>query len=197
MGPNAIIEPVGACATLIWEEFQKSGLSDKISVVSANLIYTVLQIHTLNFNAPATSDRDRKAFAQIKKYTRLPSDWFETYYAQHESDYVRDPVGAVNSDSKLAYFPNLDLELNIAQAELWNGSEFIQKYEIPIKQFFDKQNHPYWFLTLASIKEGKNYLLSTNDKLKLALAKAVGIEFKGDIGPLNSKTIPLPEPISR
>jgi nanoRNase/pAp phosphatase (c-di-AMP/oligoRNAs hydrolase) len=60
LGENAVIDHVGSCATLIWEEYKKRA-NKKISEVGANLLYTAIVSNTLNFNASITNERDIKA----------------------------------------------------------------------------------------------------------------------------------------
>src|SRR3989344_4504224 len=54
-------EMVGACATLIWEEYVKRKKSNEISEMSGNLLSTAIISNTLNFNAMVTTDRDKKS----------------------------------------------------------------------------------------------------------------------------------------
>src|SRR3989344_1441560 len=68
IGDMAHIEKVGACATLIYEEYEKAGLSNKISVTCANLLYTAIVSNTLNFKSFVTDKRDTHAFEKIKKH---------------------------------------------------------------------------------------------------------------------------------
>ena len=72
LGDKAKIEAVGACATLIWEEFKKRNPEKKISSLSANLLYTAINSNTLNFRSSVTTERDKKAFEEIKPFTDLP-----------------------------------------------------------------------------------------------------------------------------
>jgi len=74
IGDNAHIEYVGACATLIWEEYKKRGYAEKISKVSANLLTIAILSNTLNFGASVTDQRDVVAFEDLKKYIDLPVD---------------------------------------------------------------------------------------------------------------------------
>src|SRR3989344_5793327 len=71
IGKKSRIEMIGACATLIWEEYKKAGLDKDISKVSANLLYTAIASNTLNFNADITNVRDRHAFIELEKYIDL------------------------------------------------------------------------------------------------------------------------------
>lgn len=69
---KAKIEPVGACATLIWEEFQAHYLSHRISSSSANLLYTAIISNTLNFKAQVSSVRESSRNGTLSLY--LPSN---------------------------------------------------------------------------------------------------------------------------
>jgi inorganic pyrophosphatase/exopolyphosphatase len=75
LGKNARIEPLGTCATLIWEEFVNAGLGHGVDPLSANLLYTAILSNTLNLNARITKERDRKALVELKPYTDLPVAW--------------------------------------------------------------------------------------------------------------------------
>ncbi|OGM28044.1 hypothetical protein A2962_05505 [Candidatus Woesebacteria bacterium RIFCSPLOWO2_01_FULL_39_61] len=61
LGDGAKTEMVGACATLIWEEYVKRKKSNEISEMSGNLLSTAIISNTLNFNAMVTTDRDKKS----------------------------------------------------------------------------------------------------------------------------------------
>lgn len=102
---KVVIEDVGACATLIWEEILKSGLSKKITKTSLNLLYTAIFSNTLNFNASITSERDIKAFKQLKNLTELPANWIETYYEESEKMLFTDPFSSIVNDTKVVDFP--------------------------------------------------------------------------------------------
>jgi len=79
---SAFIEPVGACATLIWERFKKAGLQHSISNLSANLLYTAIFANTLSFKSHVATDRDKIASKELLKHIDLPGDWKPTYYAE-------------------------------------------------------------------------------------------------------------------
>lgn len=62
---NVHIEFIGACATLIWEEFVKRNFEIQITKNSATLLAAAIVSNTLNFNASMTSERDRQAFQEL------------------------------------------------------------------------------------------------------------------------------------
>ena len=95
---DAHIEPVGSCATLIWEEYGKRKI--EISTLNANLLYTAIFSNTLNFNSSVTTNRDREAFQNLLTYINLPDNWIETYYKESENEIFKNPINAIAHDIK-------------------------------------------------------------------------------------------------
>lgn len=178
---NAIIEKVGACATLIWEEFVKFDLQDKISEVSANLLYAAIVSNTLNFKAFVTSDRDRLAYEQLKKYISLPDNWENKYFMDQDRYSFQNPYEAVAGDVITVSTEELGENLTIGQLELWNGSEFIGKCMDNMISAMRSFGNDFWFFSSPSISEGINYIYAENDKIKVILGKLLKIKFNGNM----------------
>ncbi len=194
LGDKSHIELVGACATLIWEEFKKAGLDKKIDTVSANLLYTAILSNTLNLQAQITCDRDVRAIDELGGHTNLPKNWRQTYFDEVSRGIMADPLDAMTNDTK-----TLDLhgeQYIITQLELWDSHKFIEtNYELIIKILNDRKI-ANTFLTSPSISQGFNYLVATNDDLKKKLAKSIDATFDGNIGKtkklwLRKEIIPL------
>lgn len=180
LGDKAKIELIGACATLIWEEFVKENLADKISPVSANLLATAILSNTLNLQAQITSPRDKQALAELANHITLPSDWREQYFDQVSRGIMDDPLGSMTNDTKT-------LDINgkryiITQLELWNAEDFVTKNYDLITKFLTSQNNPNTFLTSPDISQGFNYLVAINDNMKAILTTVLDAKFDGNIG---------------
>ena len=93
LGKNANIEMIGACATLIWEEYKKRGFADKISQVSAKLLYAAIVSNTLNFKATITSPRDVEAFQELSVKSGISKDWIENTSLTKKSIYTKPKAG--------------------------------------------------------------------------------------------------------
>ncbi len=179
LGQSSHIEPVGACATQIWEQWAKS--DKQIDPISANLLTVAIVSNTLNFNAGVTTDRDKIAYSQLTKFTSLPLGWQEQYYSEVESSIFENPAKSISEDTKIVALTNLNLEINIGQLELWNGKEFIEQNQQVI---FDtlRPGGEYWLMTIPSISEGKNYLFTQNSEIKSLLTKHINAQFEKDLG---------------
>ena len=182
LGEKAKIEAVGACATQIWEEYKLSRLEDKISNVSANLLYTAIIQNTLNFNAKVLVDRDKVAFEELKKYISLPSNWDKIYYDDREKETQDNILETITNDTKTLKIPSFDNQIIIGQLELWDVPSFLDKYASEIKASLSILGSPYWFMNLSGLKDGKNYLYAESDKLQRILEKVTGAKFKDNIG---------------
>jgi len=182
LGPHAVIEPVGACATLIWELYLEHKLASMVDATTANLLYTALFSNTLNFQAGITTSRDKLAFSQIQPFCTLPKDWIQQYYREREAEILKKLSDALLHDTKTKEFKNIGLILTISQLELWNSHGFITHHRHELQEFQKHLGNSVWFLTLPSIGEGINYLYTQNTRVKSLLQQAISATFNDDIG---------------
>jgi inorganic pyrophosphatase/manganese-dependent inorganic pyrophosphatase len=180
LGNSCHIEKVGACATLIWEEFQKRGFSKQISPLNALLIYTAIISNTLNFKAGVTTDRDIKASEELIKIANPPHDWKQRYYEQIEESIMKDPIANMQLDTKI-----IDLKsgsIAITQIELWDSSRFFESNSEILDNFLYSQDTKFAFITSPSINKGVNYLYALNSQSE-ELLKSIWpeLEFKNKI----------------
>ena len=162
IGDKVKIEKIGACATLIWEEFRKAKIDHKISSINANLLYTAIFANTLDFKSAVTSKRDRVAAKELIPYTKLPLNWHGQYYAEIEKEFLKDAIKNIMEDTKKIKM--FDTQFNFGQIELVDARNFLKK---SINSFTDlelKSNEP-WVVNIVSIEEGCSYLYSTCTKL--------------------------------
>lgn len=177
LGKYAHIEMVGACATLIWEEYKKRKLVNNISTTSAKLLVTAIISNTLNFKAGVTTERDKVAFRQLLKITNFPKNWVEKYFEDQEKEAMRNPIEAIKNDSK-----GLGYDFKIGQLEFWDSKKFVYKYLKKIEKVLTSSGNEKWFFTSPSISEGKNYLFTKNEDIKKLLEDKIDAKFDGHIG---------------
>ena len=190
LGAKSHIEQVGACATLICEQFKARGQMNKISSLSANLLYTAIIANTLNLKACITTPRDIHAVLELKKNTNLPNNWIEQYYSEVTKNIINDPVTAIVNDTKR-------LEINdknyiIGQLELWEAQILIENPKLleicrrglGIKE--EEQNIPY-LLNIASIKDGFNYFVTDSYEMRSFLTAEFNSNFSNNIFGISKK----------
>ncbi len=182
LSEHAHVELVGACATLIWEEYKKRGFADKVSKLSANLLTIAILSNTLNFGASVTTDRDVTAFEELKKYIDLPLNWTEQYFEEVEQSIYTDIGHAITSDTKTLNLETVPFPVVMGQLELWSANTFLDKHKVEAQAALEKFGHPDWFLSIPSISEKKNYMYTESKKVKELLSKIITISFDGDVG---------------
>lgn len=181
LGKQTHIEKVGACATLIWEEFKKSGYENKISAISANLIYTAVVSNTLNFKSSVTTDRDIAAFNELKRDIKLPVNWIESYFKEQEVSIFLDPEDVVKGDTRIVEYPNISFKLIIGQLELWDSRELINNNLAAVKKGLGSFDEQHWFLTSPSISEGKNYLYCEDVDTQNLIKRILPVNFENNL----------------
>ena len=173
-GDKGQIEFIGACATMIYELFGDK----KPSTTVVNLLYIAIYTHTLGFNVAIPTERDRAAFEKLKPFINLPENWIEQYYSEVEQDMLYDLGRAIKSDMKvLGGWGVGQLELYDARA-LINSKTFFPVLSASMREGGYKK----WLLTMPSIKEGKNYLVSNSQEIKNFMSAKFGAKWKNDFG---------------
>jgi inorganic pyrophosphatase len=183
LGKVAKVELVGACATLIWEKFKEQGQDERISKLCANLLYATILSHTGNFKASVTTERDREAVREIKKYTDLPTNWIDQYFREVSGYIMENPLESLENDSKVIRHNGQDIF--IAQLEMWDAKDFIAKYEDKIMNFLRSRNISIAFVNLISMSEEATYQMALNEESKKFLTKLMNLSFKNNISQVN------------
>ena len=169
-GNTGKIEPVGACATLIFELFK-----DKTpSATTANLLYTAIIANTLNFKASVTTPRDIAAFEKLKDFISLPENWVEKYYSEVENKVLEDLETSIKNDTKI-----LGNGWAVAQIELYNPSTLFGSSKFLDSLWNSMKEHSHWLLTLPSISEGKNYFVTNSWDIQKVLSEKVQSNWLG------------------
>jgi inorganic pyrophosphatase/exopolyphosphatase len=185
LGNRAIIESVGACATLIWEKFKENNLENKITQTSARLLYSAILSNTLDFKAFMTDDRDITAADRLIDLAKLPGNWKEIYFTGCKKKLLERPEEAIRRDVK-TYKLNTGEKITIGQIELWESKDFIENNRELIAKVLSGYGNELWFMSSPSISEGINYVFATNPLMKKWLKESVEAEFTGDIGKTKS-----------
>lgn len=180
IGDGARIENVGSCAALIWEEYKKHNLTDKIESVSANLLYTAILSNTLNFKAQVTTPRDIEAANELMLYTSFPNNWREQYFQEVTKSVMDDPINALANDTKETSIKGLTYR--IGQIELWDAKEFVKSHRQVLLDRMTQSPIKQCFITVASIVEGCNYIVCLDEGTKVNLKAAIGVTFDGNLG---------------
>jgi len=153
-----------------------------ISRVSANLLYTAIVTHTLNFKISITKDRDRQAAEELKPLCNLPDSWIPQYYREIEQDIYRDPVFAIANDTKIAYLGGQSMA--VCSTEMWLPEMFIKENINIIRSALRQFETELWLYSSPCVSKGFNYLLTDSQTVKEWLKMYIGATFdkNSDLG---------------
>lgn len=180
IGERSHIELIGACATLIWEEYEKRGKAGEISTVSARLLMAAILSNTLNFGAIITHERDRRAFDTLWKKCDLPDSWIASYFAEQEASVRGNVVQTIQDDTKVFELANVPFPFTIGQLELWDGSRFLRRESAAVKSALESFGHPHWIMSIPSLSERKNHFYTEHPEVKALFERGLELKFAGD-----------------
>lgn len=171
------IEPVGACATLIWETILKNHIDRFMSRVNCELLYTAIFANTLNFQSQMTSPRDIDAANDLEDCMSLRDSWKAFYYQEIADAFDDDLTAHVLDDTK-----TIDLNdsmIYFGQVELWNAAKMVKVFN---KRFNPVDLNAEWLVNIVSIEEGCSYLYCKSARIKelleqIVLGKEIGSHF--------------------
>jgi len=173
------IELVGAAATLVAEKFKQNNIS--ISKESAILLYSAIISNTLNFKGGVTTTRDKELFEWLRQFIEVPDDyWKELFTAK--SDLSGDLLSS-RMEGDIAGFIFNGIKISIAQLEIIGSEQLVEERKeemVDILHTIEKDlNLDLIFLNIIDLELAKNYFITDNDKTKILLKEAIGVEFGG------------------
>ncbi|MFT4804194.1 MAG: inorganic pyrophosphatase/exopolyphosphatase [Psychroserpens sp.] len=181
LGVKSKIEPVGACATLIVEEFQAENIPiSQLNNSTRILLLTAIVSNTLNFRSFLTTDRDRSAYLELLSCTILPDSWIPDYYAEIDAQLQKDIDLTIRNDTKEVFIG--DCIYVIGQLEVWDSSNLLGSHLIEsfLANVPTVTPEPVWFLVISDIQNGSNRLLTRNNRAKEILEHCLDAKFIKD-----------------
>jgi inorganic pyrophosphatase/exopolyphosphatase len=172
LGENSIIEYVGSCATLIWEEYVKMSCENLISKNVANLLCSAIVSNTLNFSAKITSERDICAYKNLLSKSSLSENWQESYYTDATKTILENLYDSLRTDTKHIDHP--EASFYFGQLELWNiPKEEFHSFKKKIENHMDSlYKNKDWLVSVIEISQKRNIFFSNNwEKMSTILNK--------------------------
>jgi manganese-dependent inorganic pyrophosphatase len=157
---RSIIEPVGACATLVWRECKNRGYSEKLSPVIAKLLLLAIYSNSLHFKAEITKQEDIESADEIQKIYDIPDNLIEEYFLAVQNRIIENFDEEIDADAKYSEFGGK--KYYIAQLELWDCSKWLIENKLKILAKLVDIEVDYKFFTFPMIDEDRNYII-TND----------------------------------
>lgn len=174
---DAIIEPIGAVATIIVEMYEKEGYLEKMPQEIAYMLMAAILDNTLNFKAKITTSRDIESYNKLN--TIVKNDKLaEEYFKECQEKILLNPVDSIKNDTKIGVVSNI-LPPVMGQLVLWDKDYFIKNMDLLIETMESFKED--WIMNLISLKDGKSYIIATDNIIKKKIEKLFGLQYNGDI----------------
>ena len=178
IGERAKIEFIGCAATLIFEEWEKAGLTQQMSPETAKILVAAILDNTLNFTASVTDARDIMAKEKLCSLAGIDKNWEEGYFTECQEIIEHDLVSAIRKDAKTDC-DTPGLPKVIGQITIWDAKKLLLN-RASINSALGQWGSN-WMLNIICIKDSKGYIVCEDIESQLGLCDIFGIEFENGI----------------
>lgn len=179
IGERAIIEPIGAVATSIYEWWGECWDYHKMTSAVAKLLLAAILDNTLNFNATITTDRDRAAATSLAEIASTTvADFAEWYFSAVSDTVLGDLSGALLGDTKKMALPTGGTEFTFGQLTVWSTEQILPRVE-EIHRIMSEHSKS-WLLSVLDISAGHNYILTNSEQLTDYFGQLLRLKPTGD-----------------
>lgn len=178
IGDFANIEFIGAAATLIYREWKKAGLQERMSRKSALLLIAAILDNTLNLTSSNTTAEDIEAFNELCSKEKITEEWCSEYFSQVQKSVEADLENALFNDIK-TISNNVVLPPKIAQLCVWDANSILIKLP-EICQIFSKITDD-WMLNVIDIRNRRSYFVCESTHYQKKIEKVFGIRFTSGV----------------
>ena len=177
LNENCKIEFIGAVATIIFELYEKENLQNKLPQDIIKLLMSAILDNTLNFKAKVTSDRDRIAYSKLEELMEIKENYVKEYFMSCQRTIEKDFEKALKNDTKIGIISNKLPDI-FSQLVVWDKKNILDNKE----KIYDILNTfgQNWLLNLICLKDGKSYIITSNDLMKDDIKKLIDIEVEND-----------------
>ncbi len=177
IGDKSHIEFIGAAATLIYREWKKLGLQDKMKSSTALLLIAAILDNTLNLTSSNTTSEDIEVFNELCSKENIDSEWCASYFSEVQASVEADLHNALFRDIKTVN-NNVLLPSRIAQLCVWDAQSVIGKLPQIRKWFTDFDS---WMINIIDIKNHCSYFVCDDPSYQQGLENVFGVHFESCI----------------
>lgn len=171
------IDLIGSAATMIAERFFNT--KTEISYESAVLLFGAIISNTLNFQAPLTSDRDRKMAKWLGEKTGLPETFANEMFLAKSDLSGKKLKKALWGD--YSEFSVANLRIGVAQLEIVGAKKLVDERSKEIANEMCKLatelKFVFAFLSIIDLENNCNYFVTDNKKAQNILSEVFDLVF--------------------
>lgn len=178
IGNGAHIEFIGAAATLIYREWKRAGLQDKMSRKTALLLIAAILDNTLNLTSSNTNEEDRAAFRSLCAHAGVGEEFRAAYFSAVQKSVEADLKNALFGDIKTVR-DNPVLPQKVAQLCVWNAGSVLARLS-EIRSWFVPFGEP-WMINLIDLSGNCCYFVCDDESHQEKIARVFDVRFEAGI----------------
>lgn len=169
------IEFIGAAATLIYREWKKADMLDKMASSTAKLLIAAILDNTLNLTSSVTTQEDIDVFNDLCERRGIGKEWCATYFLEVQTSIEADLRTALFGDVKNIR-DNSVLPSHLGQLAVWNVDSILNRVE-EIREWFNNC-YDTWMLNIIDIQHNCNYFVCNNKEYQRKIEQVFGVRFE-------------------
>lgn len=178
IGDGVHIEFIGAAATLIYREWKKEDLQNKMSRETAILLIAAILDNTLNLTSANTTEEDRTTFRALCAQAGVGDGFRALYFSEVQNGVEADLKNALFSDIK-SVRDNAVLPPRMAQLCVWNADSVLERID-EIRGWFQLQEEPF-MINIIDLHRHCSYYVCDDDEYQQLLSRYFGVSFVSGI----------------
>lgn len=178
IGDKSHIEFIGAAATLIYREWKKSGLENKMVRSTALLLIAAILDNTLNLTSSNTTFEDMEAFHELCKKENIDEEWAASYFSEVQASVEADLKNALFNDIKTVRNNDV-LPPRVAQICVWDANSILSRLS-EIHQWF-AESADSWMINIIDIKHHCSYFVCDDRYHQKELERVFDIRFESGV----------------
>ena len=178
IGKGTHIEFIGAAATLIYREWNRSGLQDRMMPGTAKLLLAAILDNTLNLTSSNTTEEDRKAFFALCAHAGVGEDFRAVYFSEVQRSVECDLQNALFGDIK-SVRDNPILPPWVAQLCVWNATGILARLD-EIRGWFTPLGEP-WMINIMDLCQNCSFFVCDDEETQRKLEDVFEVSFESGI----------------
>lgn len=176
IGDDSHIEFIGAAATLIYREWNKVGLQDKMSRETALLLLAAILDNTLNLTSSNTTEEDREVFRTLCAHACVGDEFRASYFSEVQKSVEADLKNALFGDIKTVK-GNAILPPKVAQLCVWNAESILTRLP-EIRGWF---SHEPWMINIIDLANNCSFFVCDDERHQEKIGRVFNVRFEAGV----------------
>lgn len=178
IGDGSHIEFIGAAATLIYREWERTGLTHEMKISTAKLLIAAILDNTLNLTSSNTTPEDIEVFLALCAYADVGEEFRASYFFEVQKSVEADLQNALFGDIKTVR-DNPVLPPRVAQLCVWNAENVLARLS-ELRDWFVPFGEP-WMINLIDLSGNCCYFVCEDESYGEKIARVFDVCFEAGV----------------